>query len=1405
MRRHLTVLGPVVLAAVLGFVQRPGEVVADTKVDLYVDPQRFLADVLRVWSPTADLGHVFGAQYGGYAWPMAPWFAGGDALGIPTWLVHRLWLATLLAVAALGVVRLLQAMAGRDRAVLAASAAVLYVANPYVTVLANRTSISLLSYAALPWLLLVIHRGVRVPRGWLWPAVFALVLTTTGGGVNAAVTGWLLLGPLLLLVYERVWGGIGAGALWPFVWRLGVVNVAVQLWWVIPVLVQARSAPSFLAFSEQPGTIWSTTSLTESLRLMGFWTSYVGVGAGGELRPFASHATVLLFTLPVVLAGLVTPALSLVAFIETRRWRYAPFFLLLTLLGLLVMAAGWPEGAPLRRVLTGAYYRVESIQFLRTTYKAGALTALGLACLGGAAFAWVWARSARTRRPAGSRVALSVAVAALVALSAWPLVTGRAPERQLVFDVPRYWHDVAADLDRRGENSRALVLPGQLFAYYRWGGTVDPILPTLTRHPVATRWIVPFADRRATELHWTVHGLVAQGRLRPGQLRPLLDVLAVGDAVVAADGDRGRSGEPPAGDVARLLAGPGELGGGKPYGPRLGARPAAGSLDPVLRVPAVRRVPLSTGGLVRVLPRGPLTVVDGSGGGVVALAGFGALDPARPLAYAPDLAEEEVRRSAAAGAAFVISDTNRRRAFVAAHLRGGSGPTLRSSEDPSADGALLDPWAGDARTETVAVLRGVRSVTAPASPQVTQFPERRPFAAIDGDPRTAWLADRVLERPRHRLTVRFTAPRDVPYIDVLPYGDSRGEVREIEVAGRRVDVGEGWTRVPLGLRDAASVTVRIARVGGKPEEASAGAGGLREVRIPGVRATETFRPPVVLEEALRGADLARSSLTYLLERTTADDPLRRGRFVGPRGAALLRDAQDPEPRLRREIRPPAARRWGAEAFATAGLETADDELDRLVLGRAPALRVTSASRFENRPRHRGSGAFDGSRERAWIGQWIPGRPAWLAWRSAQRRTVRRLVLEPSRERVRRPTRVVLTVDGRRGPALDVGAGGAVALPEPVRGRSFRLDVVAARFPGGTPGRVRMRRAVGVGEVRGAGVGPVPARRGGAVAVPCGAAAFTAGGRRVGLGGRTSLSAFEAGEPVRLRACGDELALAAATVSVEGAEATPLRVDALRLTSAAEEPDPVGAVGGRVLDAGSGRPGERHGVRVALDRPSWLVLGESFDAQWRATCDGRDLGAPRPMQGYANAWPVDADCRDVRFAYSPQRAVDAGYAISGLAVIGCLLVLLVARRRRRRGARTVAAAPPGAFPEPPAPRPWAARRALVVGFAFAVVFGLAFGLRAGAVAGPVVAFVLWRGLTDRALARIAGVLLVLAVPVAYVVAAIIDDEGPRGYDSGFALARIGAHWIALAGLALLALVLWRTLRAGRRARLSSRAP
>ncbi|MDX6697506.1 MAG: arabinofuranan 3-O-arabinosyltransferase [Solirubrobacteraceae bacterium] len=1380
-RRERAIPAALALGAfALALLQRPGWASSDTKIDLHVSPGRFLGDVASVWTQSGSLGHVQGGQYGGYLFPMGPFFALGHALGLAPWLVQRLWLGALLALAAWGTVRLLDDLAGRPRGAAHVVAGAMMVLNPYVLVFTARTSVTLLAYAALPWLLAAVHRGVRRPRGWWWPAVFALAVTASGGGVNAAVTAWVLLGPALLAAYELL-TGVPRRAVLHFALRTIVLTLVVSLWWIGPILAQARYGIDFLEFTEQQGSIWGTTSLSETLRLMGYWVSYIGVGFHGATRPYFSDAATLLYAPAVVAAGLAVPALALGGFAWTRRARYGPFFLALALGGALVMVAGFPEGTPLRNGLNFTYNHVSATHFLRTSYKAGPLVALGLAGLGGLGAAALWARLPRP----GGRVALAGAGAVLLGAAAWPLVRGDALDEQLLWrHVPAAWTQAGRDLDRDlPRQTRAVVAPGELFAYYRWGGTIDPILPALTRRPVAVRNIVPFADLRAIDAHWTVDGLVGQDRLVPGQLAPLLRWLGTGALVANADGDITRSGQPPPADAARVLA---RQGYGRPdraYGPVHTRLPGAGELAPAARLAQVRRYDVAGARrIVRVAPLAAPALLDGSADAVSGLAAFGPLPGA--LAYAADRDAGALRRAAGEGAEVVISDSNRRQVFIPSRLEQNRGAVLAPGESPSEDAAILDPFPDrGSDAQTVALYRGVRSLRSPFSPGGEQYPEHRPFAAFDGDPRTAWLADRFLQRPRRWVEVRFERPRDVPYVDVLPENDRYGIVRALAVAGRRFAVHPGWNRLRLDLRGADRLRLRIAHVDYPPQVSVGGAGGLYEVRVPGLRVRESLRPPVVAERALAGTDLRRSSLTYLFQRTTGDEPFRRGRFTGPPQALLLPDRGDAETGLSRTFRPPAARDFRADAWATVSPDAPDPALDALAGARGGGA-FASASRFEGLAGRRASRAFDGDPGTAWLGQWVERAPAWIAWETPRPETLTRLQLARPGEVVRFPTRVTITArSGRSGPVA-VSPDGTVVLPRPLRGRRFRMDVVSAAFPRGATPQERTRRAVGIAEISGPGVPRSHVPRDGAIRGRCGDLAARVAGRTLAMRVAGSVRELDAGVPLRAGACGPAAALPASRVDLEVSDGL-FRPYWLRLASPAPRPVARAAVApGAVTDLGRAGHGRHDGVRVRLRAPALLVLGESFNRGWRAYCDGHSLGKPEPADGYANGWRAPASCRSVRFAFAPQRAVNWGYAISALAGLLLLGFLLL----RRPGPETVTAQrAPAPEPDPPARLPWP--RALAFAAAAAAVLGFVFALRAGVAVFPVVALVLRYGVGGRALALAGGALLALE-PVIYL--AFLPREKGGGYNFNYPLDLVGAHWVAVAGFVLLALSLWRRL-------------
>jgi hypothetical protein len=1371
------------VAYALAFAQRPGLATADTKINLHVDPGRFLGDVASMWTSTGQLGGVQTGQQAGYLFPMGPFFALGHLIGLPDWVVQRLWLGSLLALAAWGAVRLLDALIAEPRGVAHLVTGLVILLNPFVVTYANRTTVTLLAYAALPWLLLVVHRGLREPGAWRWPAAAALLVTAAGGGVNGAVVAWMLLGPALLLVYEVAFGEAdlaGAGA---FLVRAVPLGVLVSLWWVIPAYVQSAYGANFLQFTEQPGTVWGTTSSTEALRLMSFWLSYVGIGFQGRAIPYFDDSLTLLFSAPVVVATLLLPAGALGGFAGIRRWRHAPFFLGLALVAVVVMMAGFPDGTLLRHGLSFTYNHVAAVRFLRASYKGAPLLAVALAVLAGVAAGALWARLGLVARPV-----LAVAVAAVLVGAAWPMVAGRAQDAQVSYHrIPAAWQRAAADLDRElPANSRAMVLPGDLFSFYDWGGTVDPILPALASRPVAERSEVPYSDLRATDLEWTIDGLVHQQRLVPGQLDPLLSLIGVRSVVSGADDDLARSDAPaPADAAAQLQTQSGFQRPARSYGPT--ARYASATQPgATTRLPQVRRYDLpGARGLVRVEPAADPVIVDGSADGIAGLAAFGMLPAQRPVLYAADLTAAALRRQVATGGDVVITDSNRRQAFVAASLEQNTGAVLSAEETVSADGFILDPFGRGPDDETVAVDGGgVRSVQAPFSPQRVQFPEHGPFAAIDGSIETAWVADPTLAPGQRWLQVNFSLARRVASVDLVPYDDAGGSVRAVQINGHSFTVHPGVNHLSLPAGPAvSSLRVAITAVSAPQPGAAAGAGGLRELRIPGLHPTQALRLPVDATRALAGANLHHTRLTYLFQRTTGDQPYARTVVTGPWSALKVADAGDAEQTLSRDFTVPARRRFAATAWVAPFASAPDPALDRLAGYRGPVV-ATSSDRADGEPRWRASQALDGDPRTAWLGSIADGHAPWLAWQASRPTTVRALRLVAPAIPVARPTQVRLTWPGGATPALPVDPSGRVALPHAVSAKRFRLTVLTAAVTGPAHPSEADRSAVGIAEVR--GIRGLPAiRAAGFHGAPCGAVRLRVGGALVAMRVAGSAAAFAQGRPLAARACGAPVTLGPGAQHLQVLGGT-FAVNLLRLDSPPPAPVAItAALPGRVIATGTSGRGSYRGVRVAVRAPAWLVLGDGYDRGWSATCNGRSLGAPVPVDGYANGWRIGPGCTAVAFTFAPQRLATIGYIVSGAAGVLCLLLVVLGGWRRRD------ILPDRPRVHLPAGRSAPAREPSVVwALPAAVVFGFIFGIEAGIVAAAAIALVLWRGIGAGPLALGAGALLGIVVPVLYL---LHPGRSAGGNHYGYATGHLGAHWVGVAAIGLLMAALWRTLR------------
>nr|MDT0667052.1 alpha-(1->3)-arabinofuranosyltransferase family protein [Micromonospora sp. DSM 115978] len=145
----LGVAGSYVLLCLL---QSPGKLAADTKMDVALEPWRFLERATHLWNSSSDFGFLPN-QYAGYLFPMGPFFLTGKIFGVPPWITQRLWMALILTAGTWGLVRLADAM-GIGRPSTRVFAGIAYALSPMFLGKIGSTSVALTGAAMLPWIVL---------------------------------------------------------------------------------------------------------------------------------------------------------------------------------------------------------------------------------------------------------------------------------------------------------------------------------------------------------------------------------------------------------------------------------------------------------------------------------------------------------------------------------------------------------------------------------------------------------------------------------------------------------------------------------------------------------------------------------------------------------------------------------------------------------------------------------------------------------------------------------------------------------------------------------------------------------------------------------------------------------------------------------------------------------------------------------------------------------------------------------------------------------------------------------------------------------------------------------------------------------------------------------------------------
>jgi len=1287
-----------VLAFVPVLLAEPGRLSADTKVYLSVDPGRLLSSASSMWDPSVGAGTV-PHQNIGYLFPLGPWYWLFDTIGAPDWIAQRLLWGLLVFTAAWGACRLGRLLGWS--ATMAAITGLAYGFSPYLLSYLARLSVILLPWAAMPWLIVLTIQLCRRPS-WPRAAAFAGVIALIGS-VNATSLVLAGLGPAVWLVADAATRRASLRSVIDATARIGLLSLGVSAWWIAGLSVQGSFGLPILRFTETYRAISGASTPAEVVRGLGYWFFYGGDRLDHWVGPSSSYTN----EGWLILLGFGIAMFSLLGLL-TNFPRRGTFVAMLAA-GMVVSVGGAPIDAPTVYGSWFADFASDSTigGALRSTTRAMPLVVLALGA-GLGALTDQAVRFLRAQRAAGgtygrvdARLPI-VAAVAMLTLQFFPWFIGTMTTDSLLRRevVPGHVHALAEALDTAGDG-RVLMVPGSDFAYPRVGGTIDPILPGVLDRPVLYRELVPQGSEATADLlnayerrlhdgwaepeAWPViarlfdasaiaalndHQYERFRLARPGQLWPdLIDVWgtpdhagpAIADDTIIPLVDSITYADPDAFDEFPVVAAWTELPGDPSP---VDLRPAAATL-----------------------------LVDGSGDGVVDLAGSG-------LLTVEQLEELTVRYRASIDDVgvdvadelddvswWVVTDTNRKQGRRWSTIGANLGPIEPADalvdlvDDPGDQ--RLDVFGPDIEVphdrRTVAEhLAAIELVQASwTGSRIAYTPEDAPFMATDGDLATAWRTAVFDDARGLELVIELREPTLSSFIEVVqpltgvidrfitdasitlvaPDGAERSvavvlDERSRQPSGQRIELPAGPEFTTLRFGIVADNLGSLATYAGRPGV------GLAELRI-GDPANGIVDDRVVRLPITGDAPPVDARLTYVMTRERID-PATQNRFA-------------PEPALRRMFDTPE-RPFDVRAELRLSPEATDAQL-------AAVLGIDQPTEADRR--------LSGS-VAAWAGSAVDGDPAtaWLTPIDASRgaritvpltggtpAAVEFDVRDDPNHSV--PTVVSLS-DGMNSVqrTVDADGSGSVSLAWPAEldlrpsMLTVTIDDIVARTAPEYFSRLPQELPVAVTElsVRGASgdslvttsvdlTAPLPGQ-------PLASSALL-DGTPLPLCPVGSIGDAISGGEITATACDGPVSLDRGTHrldtirgSITGVDVDRLVLDSASTTTPTEPNAPVTGI-------------ERHGsTSVSVDVPptdeaTWLVLQESWNTGWLATIDGRSLGEPVLVDGYANGWLLEpGDARTVELEWTPQSRVRLGIIISVVsgAVIVALLALAVWRRR-----------------------------------------------------------------------------------------------------------------------------------------------
>ena len=733
--------------------------------------------------------------------------------------------------------------------------------------------------------------------------------------------------------------------------RIGVLTLGACLWWMAGLEVEAAYGVNVLKYTETVPSTSATSNPADIIRGLGYWYFY----GTDHLGAWTTAAIRYTQDLALLATSYAVPVIALVASAFVR-WRERAFFLLLLFVGLVLSVGPFPFSHPteIGGALKSFMTNTTAGLALRSTDRATPLVLLALFMLLGSGLTALWSRF----HIAG--LVTAILVAGLVVANNPSLFLGDTIANNFTqpASLPSYQLAAIKHLNATHPGTRVFAIPGNDFAAYRWGDTVDTPQPAFLDRDFITREQQIMGSIATADTLYATDGPIQDGTANPNALAPMARLMGAGDLMVEYDQQYERYGVPQPQLLAlQFLQTPLGLADPVSFGtPRPNASIVSTLNEQDLSVPGNEGwpAPLVTYTVPdpRAMVRGEsdtgALVMEGDATGLNNLAGLGLLNTDSAVYYAGTLATQPTRLDelASQGAQLVLTDTNRKEAFRWDTLTANSGYTEAPSDNPAKSDLSDSPvelFPGTTiSSKSYASYVGAVNVTASSyGNSVSYTPEDQAYSAIDNNFDTAWIAGTFVPDPKGQWwQSQFAKPVTTDHITLVQ--PQRGD-RSRWVSGVTLTF-DGKDPVTYKLDASSHVTsgqtlsfpsrtfhtLRVTIDGTTNDSApppSASAVGFSEIEIPGQQVRQVVQMPTQMLTSL-GTTSAADRLTVVMTR-------QRTSQYPPR--------DDPETTISRQFTLPTARTFTLTGSASLSALIPDDEVDRLV-GRATTPATTVAGR-----------------------------------------------------------------------------------------------------------------------------------------------------------------------------------------------------------------------------------------------------------------------------------------------------------------------------------------------------------------------------------------------------------------------------------------------------------------------------